>query len=250
MIGKPRAGVATRLTGVRLMNESSAIRFFHVWDTYARVVGGNYMFHQELGVAIRVALRDHFQARPFSLLDLGCGDAATLAPILQDFAVKHYCGADLSDAALAVARQNLSQLGCPVELHHADICDELAAQATPVDVIYSSYALHHLPLARKAEFFRLASEKLAPDGVMLLVDVVREEQQSLDVYHNAYTSWLRATMSVLDATEHDAICEHIVHNDFPEPWTILEALATAAGLRSVSVTAPQTWHRLMVFVRA
>ena len=33
-------------------------------------------------------------------------------------------------------------------------------------------------------------------------------------------------------------------------WSVLEALATAAGLRMVSVTTPQTWHRLMVFVRA
>jgi SAM-dependent methyltransferase len=204
------------------MNEPSAIRFFHVWDTYARVVGGNYMFHQELGVAIRAALSDHFRKRPFSLLDLGCGDAATLAPVLQDFSVKHYRGADLSEAALAVARHNLSELGCPVDLHHADMCDELAA----------------------------AAQKLASDGVMLLVDVVREEDQPLDVYHNAYTGWLRASMTALAASEHDAICEHIVHNDFPEPWSVLEALATAAGLRMVSVTTPQTWHRLMVFVRA
>lgn len=232
------------------MNEPSAIRFFHVWDTYARVVGGNYMFHQELGVAIRTALNDHFRKRPFSLLDLGCGDAATLAPVLQDFSVKHYRGADLSEAALAVARHNLSELGCPAELHHADMCDELAALTTPVDVIYSSYALHHLPLLSKAAFFRAAAQKLAPDGVMLLVDVVREEDQPLDVYHNAYTGWLRASMTALAASEHDAICEHIVHNDFPEPWSVLEALATAAGLRMVSVTTPQTWHRLMVFVRA
>jgi cyclopropane fatty-acyl-phospholipid synthase-like methyltransferase len=102
----------------------------------------------------------------------------------------------------------------------------------------------------KAAFFRAAAQKLAPDGVMLLVDVVREEDQPLDVYHNAYTGWLRASMTALAASEHDAICEHIVHNDFPEPWSVLEALATAAGLRMVSVTTPQTWHRLMVFVRA
>ena len=31
---------------------------------------------------------------------------------------------------------------------------------------------------------------------------------------------------------------------------LTEALATAAGLRTISVTTPQTWHRLMVFVRA
>lgn len=231
------------------MNEPSAIRFFHVWDTYARVVGGNYMFHRQLGDALRSALGEHFQGRPFSFLDLGCGDAATLAPILQELPVKHYCGADLSEAALAVARHNLSGLGCAVELRHADMCDELMTQTAPVDVIYSSFALHHLSHDQKAEFFRAASRQLAPDGVMLLVDVVREEDQSLDVYHRAYTRWLRAAMTGLEPSEHDAICEHVVHYDFPEPWSAIEAMASGAGLRPVSMTAPQIWHRLMVFVR-
>jgi cyclopropane fatty-acyl-phospholipid synthase-like methyltransferase len=232
------------------MNEPSAIRFFHVWDTYARVVGGNYMFHRELGAALRAALVTHFQKRPFSMVDLGCGDAATLAPILQDLPVRHYLGADLSQPALALAAQNLSILACPVELRDADMRDALLGLKTPVDVIYSSFALHHLSHDEKATFFRTASQKLAPDGIMQLVDVVREENQPLDAYHLAYTRWLRATMTGLESAEHDAICEHIVHNDFPEPWTEIEAMASAAGLRTVSVAAPQIWHRLMAFVHA
>ena len=232
------------------MNEPSAIRFFHVWDTYARVVGGNYMFHRELGAALRAALVALFQRRPFALVDLGCGDAATLAPILQDSPLKHYLGADLSQPALELARQNLSDLTCPVELRHVDMLDALVGLQAPVDVIYSSFALHHLSHDQKATFFRIASQKLASDGVMILVDVVREENQPLDAYHLAYTHWLRATMTGLDGAEHDAICEHIVNNDFPEPLSEVEAMASKAGLRPTSVTTPQIWHRLMAFVRA
>lgn len=232
------------------MNEPSAIRFFHIWDTYARVVGGNYMFHQELGAALRATLVAHFHGRAFSLVDLGCGDAATLAPILQDLPISHYLGADLSQPALALAKQNLSGLGCPVELRHADMRDALVGLTSPVEAIYSSFALHHLSHDEKAGFFRAASQKLAQEGVLLLVDVVREENQPLDAYHLAYTRWLRATMTGLGAPEHDAICEHIVNNDFPEPWTTIETMARAAGLQPASVTAPQIWHRLMVFVHA
>ncbi len=231
------------------MNEPSAIRFFHVWDTYARVVGGNYMFHRELGAALRAALVARFQGRPFSLVDLGCGDAATLAPILLDMPVKAYFGADLSQPALALARQNLSDLACTVELRHADMRDALIGLTGPADVIYSSFALHHLTRDEKAAFFRAASQKLAPDGAMMLVDIVREENQPLDAYHLAYTRWLRATMTGLDGAEHEAICEHIVNNDFPEPWSEIEAMASNAGLRPASVTTPQIWHRLMVFER-
>jgi SAM-dependent methyltransferase len=231
------------------MNESSAVRFFHVWDTYAKVVAANYMFHREIGEAVKTALRARFADRPFSILDLGCGDAATFAPLLADFALTSYKGADLSEAALALAARNLSRLACPVELVQAELMSELAA-SEPVDVIYVSFALHHLTTPRKADFFALAAQKLAPGGMLLLADVVREEGQSLAAYHAAYCDWLRDSMATLDASEKDAICEHLVNNDLPEPFSVLRAQAAAAGLGMLAVAEPQKWHRLMPFANA
>ncbi len=229
------------------MTEPAAVRFFHVWDTYAKVVAANYMFHREIGDAVRRALKSRFGARAFSILDLGCGDAATLAPLLDGFNLGGYTGADLSEAALALARRNLAALPCPVDLVQADFMSELAA-AKPYDVIYISFALHHLSTDRKAEFFRLAARKLNPGGLLLLADVVREEGESLPHYHAAYCDWLRAAMASLDAAEKGAICEHLVNNDFPEPCSTLTAQAEAAGLRPMDAAAPQKWHRLLTFV--
>jgi SAM-dependent methyltransferase len=231
------------------MNEPSAVRFFHVWDTYAKVVAANYMYHREIGEAVKAALRARFSNRPFSILDLGCGDAATFAPLLTDFALKSYKGADLSEAALALAARNLSGLACSVELAQADLMSELAS-AEPVDVIYVSFALHHLTTTRKAEFFALAAQKLNPGGLLLLADVVREEGQNLAAYHAAYCDWLRDSMATLETSEQDAICEHLVNNDLPEPYSLLRAQAEAAGLEMLPVAAPQKWHRLMPFARA
>jgi SAM-dependent methyltransferase len=231
------------------MNELPAVRFFHVWDTYGKVVAANYMFHAEIREAARKALRAQFGERPFSVLDLGCGDAATFAPLLQGFALESYRGADLSAAALALAEKNLAGLSCPVELVEADFMDELAA-AAPHDLIHISFALHHLSTARKAEFFRLSAQKLAPGGLLLLADVVREEGQSLEDYYAAYCAWLRKAMAALAPAEKDAICDHLVHNDFPEPYSILLSQAEAAGLRALPPAAPQQWHRLMPFTKA
>ncbi len=228
------------------MNEPAAVQFFHVWDTYAKVVAANYMFHRELGAAVKVVLRARFGARPFSVLDLGCGDAATFAPLLEDFSLIRYRGADLSEAALALARQNLSRLSCPVELIRADLLSELSA-APQSDVIYVSFALHHLATQAKAQFFQLAAQKLTPEGLLLVVDVVREEGESLAAYHSAYCAWLRDTMAVLDESEKDAICDHLMNNDFPEPSSALKAQAEAAGLQIIETAAPQKWHRLLSF---
>jgi SAM-dependent methyltransferase len=231
------------------MNEPAAVRFFHAWDTYAKVVAANYMFHQEIGQAIKAALQGRFGERPFSILDLGCGDAATFAPLLDGFAVKSYRGADLSPAALALARHNLSGLPCPVVLSQADLMSELES-AEPHDLIYVSFALHHLPTEGKGEFFRLAAQKLTPGGLLLLADVVREEGQSLPDYLDAYSEYLRDAMVTLEPSEREAIREHITSFDLPEPRSILKAQAQAAGMRSLDVAAPHKWHCLLTFGKA
>ena len=70
------------------MSELSPASFFDVWDTYQKVVSGDYMFHQEIGAELRKLLHAQFEGRSFSILDLGCGDAATLAPLLEGLAVR------------------------------------------------------------------------------------------------------------------------------------------------------------------
>jgi len=228
------------------MDKPQAAKFFQVWDTYAKVVAANYMFHREIGAAIRAALAARFGARAFSILDLGCGDAATFAPLLEGLAVKSYSGVDLSEAALARAAKNLARLSCPVELIRADFMGALEA-APAHDAIYASFALHHLQTERKGEFFKLAARRLAPGGLLLLADVTREEGESLEAYHRNYCGWLRGAMTGLDAAEQDGICVHLVNNDFPETASTLQAQAEAAGLRPLPGARPHKWHGLMLF---
>ena len=86
------------------MSEHSTTAFFDVWHTYRKVVAVNYMHHRETVKAhIEQMLHAQFVGLPFSFLDLGCGDAATLAPLLASMAVQRYKGVDLSETALALA---------------------------------------------------------------------------------------------------------------------------------------------------
>lgn len=231
------------------MSEQSAVEFFKAWETYKKVVAGNHMFHREIGDELKAALRERFAGRPFSLLDLGCGDAATLAPLLQGFAIASYKGVDLSPAALALARNNLAFLRCPVELAEADMMRALAESAAR-DVIYSSFAVHHLPTMAKGDFFALAAQRLEPGGELLLVDVVRDEGQSLSDYYDRYCEWLRNSWTDLEPAEREQVCDHLTHNDMPEPYSVLRAQAEAAGLEALPSQARHKWHRLMRFARA
>ena len=231
------------------MTEPDAIDFFRAWDTYAKVVAANYMFHRELGQGVRDALRRRFEGRSFSLLDLGCGDASAMAPLLEGLSLKSYKGVDLAPPALALAKQNLAHLRCPVTLVEADFMSALEASA-PQEAIYSSFAQHHLSSDGKAQFFALAAKRLSPGGLLILVDVTREEGESHDDYMRGYTGWLRETMTSLATQELDQICDHLTQNDFPEPASLLRAQAERAGLVALDGLVPHKWHRLLLFAPA
>ncbi|HTO78233.1 MAG TPA: class I SAM-dependent methyltransferase [Methylocystis sp.] len=226
-----------------------AIDFFRAWDTYAKVVAANYMFHRELGQGVREALRRRFDGRAFSLLDLGCGDATALSPLLEGLQIKSYKGVDLAPPALALAAKTLARLGCPIELVEADFMSALRDSA-PQDAIYSSFAQHHLTTDGKAEFFALAAKRLNPGGLLILVDVTRAEDECHDDYMRNYTGWLRKTMTGLATQELDQICDHLTKNDIPETAATLRAQAERAGLVALNGLVPHKWHRLLLFAPA
>jgi SAM-dependent methyltransferase len=231
------------------MSESAAIAFFDVWDTYHKVVAANYMHHLEIREDVERALRAQFAGRPFSILDLGCGDAAALAPLLARLEVRRYKGVDLSQTALALAAENLKGLSFPKEFLCSDILAALTEDASLYDVVYSSFAVHHLSTEEKAAFFRGAARRLEPGGLLLLIDVAREEGESLPVYHQRYCDWLRRDWSLLDANEKASVCDHIRSNDRPEPISTLRAEAQAAGLEDALTIASYGWHRVLRFRR-
>ncbi len=231
------------------MSAQSSQEFFDHWDTYHKVVAGDYMFHREIGEELKGALGARFSGRRFAFLDLGCGDATALAPLLQDATPSRYKGVDLSETALALAARTLEALPCPVTLARGDILAALA-EDDAYDVIYSSFVLHHLATEQKGEFFRLASRRLAPGGLLLLVDTMREEDETLDDYVRRYCAWLRREWAGLSAQEKEFICDHIINNDRPEPFSTLLTQARAAGLEVAPGGARHGAHWLTCFAHA
>lgn len=229
------------------MSEHPAIDYFGVWQRYRKVIDANYMRHAEFSAHIERVLRSRFTGRSFSILDLGCGDAAVLAPMLANIEVGTYEGVDLSEPALALAEQNLKSLSCPVRLSHSDLLAALNEDHRRYDVIHTSYAVHHLSTDQKGEFFALVARRLEKDGLLLLTDVTREEDESLPVHFQRFCDWLRRDWHALSEDEKTAICDHILANDLPETRSVLESLARAAGLDDAVELARFGWYRLFSF---
>lgn len=73
---------------------------------YRQIVGANLMFHREVYTLLRTLLRDQIQ-RPFSFLDIACGDASASAAAFRYSSIARYYGIDLSSASLEIAKEEL-----------------------------------------------------------------------------------------------------------------------------------------------
>ena len=133
------------------MGRESA-RFFAKWSMYEQVLDNDYMFHAAIYRGVERHLANYFAARPISILDLGCGSARHFSAALAGRTISEYRGYDLSEAALAEARQNLAGVGCQVDLRRGDLLEALKDENGAFDLIFCGFSLHHLTADAKTEF--------------------------------------------------------------------------------------------------
>ncbi len=125
--------------------------FFDQWKIYQKVMSLNYLSHREAYAVLQAFLIDHFP-KPFSFLDLGCGDAAFTAKVLKKVRINAYVGVDLSENALKIAEENLAALECPKKFLVSDLKDVFRSLEGAWDFVWIGLSLHHLPYEEKECF--------------------------------------------------------------------------------------------------
>jgi SAM-dependent methyltransferase len=229
------------------MIRQTAHEFFDEWSDYDRVLDHNYMFHDEIYRDVGRVLAERYGERPFAVLDLGCGSARHFSRALAGRTVNCYAGYDLSEVALAHAAKNLAPFGCAVELQQGDLLEGLKRGSDGFDLIFCSFSLHHLDGADKANFFQLARRRLNANGILLLIDTMREDDEDRPVYLDRYCAWIAAEWSALGRAEIERICRHIRGNDFPETAAEIDVMAVDAGFRPGREVNCFRWHRTRSF---
>ena len=233
------------------MNTETVKTFFDAWSVYDLVLDRNYMFHEEIYRDVGKVLRERFAERAFSMLDLGCGSARHLAGALKGAGAGRYSGCDISNVALEHARKNLEPVVPQIELREATLLDALAASgAGEFDVVFSSFALHHLSLADKGRFFELALRALAPGGLLLLIDTAVEEHEDRLGSVQAYCDWVKNDWNLIPSEAKTLIYGHILGNDYPEKSSTLLRLAEKAGFAEGRDLNRFRSHRTWSFLKA
>jgi len=216
---------------------------------YDLITQYNYMYHREIYAKVAELIASRWSDRRYELLDLGCGNARFMAPVLLQTPAACYQGVDLSEEALDEAEGYLADVPGVHQLTHLDLLDAIQSTDRNWDIVFSGFALHHLVQEQKARLFDEVAKHLGKEGWFLLVDVVREEDQSRREYLDQYVRMMCSTWSAMPSDQLEQACAHVSEFDYPETMSALSDMARASGLNNAATISRYDQHHLMLFSR-
>ncbi|WEK49126.1 MAG: class I SAM-dependent methyltransferase [Candidatus Kaistia colombiensis] len=218
------------------------------WQIYRKFIDNNYLFHREAYACLHRALTQHEPGRPFSFLDVACGDAGASVEALRGTAIAHYEGIDLSRAALDIADHTLPALGCPFVLNEGDFAELLPLRSEPVDVVWIGLSLHHLRTAEKRRVMRAVRSIVGEGGQILIYENTSPDGEGREGWLERWQAQ-RPFWTAFDAAEWDVIWDHVSAADYPETVSGWRALAQEAGFEQMRelFVAPSDLFRLYAF---
>ena len=237
---------------LKLGKEAKAVdgasMFQKSWSIYGALSEKNYMHHREIYAQVEEWLGKR-SGEPYSILDLGCGNARFLAPCLQKHQPSMYLGVDLSPAALEEAKEHLKGL-LHVALRQEEMVEALERSKSRFEVIFSGYAMHHLDSVTKEKFLSHCFQRLVPGGGMLLVDIVRQEGQTREEYIRKYLEFMRQDWTEVPREELEEACTHVQACDFPETESSMWEMGKKAGFATIERLIRFGPHQLFEFGKA
>ncbi|KTC79154.1 putative methyltransferase [Legionella cherrii] len=219
------------------------------WQRYQSALKNNTLYHREMLQALQKFLSTHIGNRTFCFVDVGCGDSSTVLPVLAATPIKKYIGIDAAQNVLKMAENTLASLNCEKEFIADNMTSALPRLTASVDVIYTSYAVHHLSLDEKERFIAVCKQKLNPNGFLLMVDGVRKQNQTRDEWLDALQSRMLESNPEIDGDEIIVRMEHPRADDYPEEIETFSQIARHQSWRNFQVLVDQGIFAFMVFTK-
>jgi tRNA (cmo5U34)-methyltransferase len=166
-----------------------------------------------------------------SVLDLGCGDGLFMQELLRSFTPAKARLVDGSDDMLNAAK---TRLGPQERVHFSKATFQELLNHDPFDeqfhFVYSSLAIHHLPLEEKIKLYTYIYNHLAVDGCFVHYDVVVPPSGKLDqCYMSMWRQWIKGHPAIEQRKDLMGIPEEYKGNPDNIPDTLdsqLRALET------------------------
>lgn len=220
------------------------------WQRYQSSVKNNTLYHREMLAALDNFLSKKICPSSFSFVDIGCGDSSTVAPILANKPIIKYIGVDAAVDVLKAAATTLANLPCKKEFVPKDMLTAIQQLSSPVDIIFSSYAVHHLSLKNKIDFITQCKQKLTQDGFLLMVDGVLKKNQTRDEWLLALKERMQATIPDISPDELAIRMQHPSNDDFPESIETFSEIAQSQSWKSFQLLVDKGIFAFMVFAKS
>lgn len=125
------------------------------------------------------------------LLDVGCGDGATLAPFVNaEF--KNLIGVDINEEMLDKARSRFGSVAKIINVNAKNIADELFGQN--ISIVVTAACIHNIPKVERTIFYEQL-KKLKPD---LFVVAEKISDNDRNKYKQYYDSEVNALVEVFE----------------------------------------------------
>ncbi|WP_428687259.1 class I SAM-dependent methyltransferase [Roseibium sp.] len=203
--------------------DTDALEIFQFeWGIYQTLVQSNSMNHREIADLLRELIDTHFD-RPFTFIDLACGDSSLAHTVLEGSQVARYEGLDLSRPALQCGAEIMKEVPYEVDLDEEDMVAGIARRPESADMIWCGFSIHHLRTDQKQEMLASIRQALKPGGIFVCVEPVNAAGETRADYTGRWHHELKKRFAVLSDEEFDHIWDHIRTHDFPEtPETWVE----------------------------
>jgi len=199
----------------KILFDISTEIFIKNWSIYRKIIENDNMSHRSGYSKLKEILLAEMD-RPFSFLDLACGDAYYSSRTLRDTKAREYIGIDVSEQALSFAKEELSSAGFETILVNADFFDFDRIVRQPVDVIWVGFSVHHLDIADKLEFMKKARNSLSAKGLFLLYEPVLIEGENREEFLKRFRETYDRHWRGLNEEEEESLFEHVRESEKPE----------------------------------
>ncbi|HJW87251.1 MAG TPA: class I SAM-dependent methyltransferase [Candidatus Brocadiaceae bacterium] len=203
------------------------------WNVYKNLINNNYLYHYDIHSCLHKILLGFFFPKPFSLLDLGCGDASFIANTLNGTTVSRYYGIDLSGVALKEAGKNLAGSSFKSTILCGNVAESIVGLQEDFDAIVCGYSLHHLTIQEKEVVFSNCRRILREGGLLLIYDIVRKRNESRDEYLNRYWAVSERCWTHISRDKMAILKAHALESDFPEDMDYFLNQAHKYGFKRV-----------------
>jgi ubiquinone/menaquinone biosynthesis C-methylase UbiE len=221
--------------------------FFSQWDIYRLCIDHNTLFHREVGEILHHELLE--RDKPFTFLDLACGDADLTTTALSGTKVSAYTGVDFSAAALALAANKIAELACPRAFAESDFAHFLQANDKRFDVIYLGLSLHHLEREVKRETMKHLRRATAPGGTFYLFEPILQPDESREEYVERWARAMDGPYDAFPASAREALREHVRASERPETPEEYLSSARDAGFATGEILFTEPSHRFYSLFR-